>query len=107
MQIISRLFKSEPGGLLRRSFRKSSRGVLPITSSSIRSASSMSVKFSPCHELINVLVWGPFKCYVTPGGVGGGGCDPALRSVTGGWGGGGGGGLLVLVLRNACIYFIR
>ena len=37
---------------------------------------------------------GPFKCYVTPGGVGGGGGrgrDPALRSVTGGWGGGGGG----------------
>ena len=28
-------------------------------------------------------------------------CDPALRSVTGGW------GVLVLVLRNACIYFTR
>ena len=33
---------------------------------------------------------------------GGGVCDPALRSVTGGWG-----GVLVLVLRNACIYFTR
>ena len=48
-------------------------------------------------------------CYVTQGGVGwvgggGGVCDPALRSVTGGWGGG---GVLVLVLRNACIYFTR
>ena len=34
-------------------------------------------------------------------GGGGGVCDPALRSVTGGW------GVLVLVLRNACIYFTR
>ena len=32
---------------------------------------------------------GPFKCYVMPGGLVGGGGDPALRSVTGGWGGGG------------------
>ena len=36
------------------------------------------------------------------GGGGGGGGDPALRSVTGG-----GRGVLVLVLRNACIYFTR
>ena len=33
---------------------------------------------------------------------GGGVCDPALRSVTGGGGVGG-----VLVLHNACIYFTR
>ena len=49
------------------------------------------------------LLGRPFKCYVTPGGVGGGCvCDPALRS--GGEGGrgrgagGGGGGLCCVVL---------
>ena len=43
---------------------------------------------------------GPFKCYVTPGGMGG--CMTqryvALH---------GGGGVLILALRNACIYFTR
>ena len=33
--------------------------------------------------------------------------DPALCSVTVGGGGGDGGGVLILVLRNACIYFTR
>ena len=47
----------------------------------------------------------PFKCYVTPGGGGRGYVTQRYVALQGG--AGGGGGVLVLVLRNACIYFTR
>ena len=57
--------------------------------------------YDPMHLAIPM---GPFKCYVMPGGLGG--CV-IQRCVALQGGGGGGGGVLVLVLRNACIYFTR
>ena len=49
-----------------------------------------------CHLQGHYVDKGPFKCYVTPGGV-----TQRYVALQGG------GGMLVLVLRNACIYFTK